>query len=209
MRKLGKAGLSQLTSLQQCYFAHEWSVDPRSISVIAKVFFSSCHERGIKKEFWVSVRNRTSNLRIPRSNALPLSHRLHGKKAITKLNTCSMLTNAMADDILLVSSNINEPSTRLLKKSNLYHHTIFFLLLFIIPFSFTATVAAICPGTFICLRKSSKRLRKCSGVFFVNDWVLYKNPDTLEINITRFWLKKRWKVSEYCSYHETRLIEMV
>ena len=156
------------------------------------------------------MRNRTSNLRIPRSNALPLSYRDSTVwKAITKLNRCSMLTNAMAHDILLVSSNINEPSTRLLKKSNLYHHTIFFLLLFIIPFSFTATVAAICPGTFICLRKSSKRLRKCSGVFFVNDWVLYKNPDTLEININRFWLKKRWKVSEYCSYHETRLIEMV
>ena len=171
-------------------------MDPRSISVIAKVFFSSCHERGIKKEFWVSVRNRTSNLRIPRSNALPLSYRDSTvRKAITKLNRCSMLTNAMAHDILLVSSNINEPSTRLLKKSNLYHHTIFFLLLFIIPFSFTATVAAICPGTFICLRKSSKRLRKCSGVF-VNDRVLYKNPDPLEINITRFWLKKRWKVSE-------------
>ena len=171
-------------------------MDPRSISVIAKVFFSSCHEREIKKEFWVSVRNRTSNLRIPRSNALPLSHRDSTvRKAITKLNTCSMLTNAMAHDILLVSSSINEPSTRLLKKSSLYHHTIFFLLLFIIPFSFTATVAAICPGTFICLRKSSKRLRKCSGVF-VNDRVLYKNPDTREINITRFWLKKRWKVSE-------------
>ena len=125
--------------------------------------------------------------------------RLHGEQShyevIPYVNTCSMLTNAMADDTLLVSPNINEPSTRLLKKSNLYHQTIFFLLLFIIPFSFTVTVAAICPGTFICLRKSSKRLRKCSGVF-VNDRVLYKNPDTLEINITRFWLKKRWKVSE-------------
>lgn len=134
-----------------------------------------------------------SNLK-PSGSALRCSttqpQRLHGEQShyevIPYVNTCSMLTNAMADDTLLVSSNINEPSTRLLKKSNLYHHTIFLS-------SLTATVAAICPGTFICLQKSSKRLRKCSGVF-VNDRVLYKNPDTLEINITRFWLKKTWKV---------------
>ena len=38
-------------------------------------YFSSCHERGTKKKFWVPMRNRTSDLRIPRSDALPLSHR--------------------------------------------------------------------------------------------------------------------------------------
>ena len=37
--------------------------------------FSSCHEHGTKKKFWVPIRNRTSDLRIPRSDALPLSHR--------------------------------------------------------------------------------------------------------------------------------------
>ena len=37
--------------------------------------FSSCHERGTKKIFWVPIRNRTSDLRIPRSDAPPLSHR--------------------------------------------------------------------------------------------------------------------------------------
>ena len=37
--------------------------------------FSSCHERGTKKKFWFPIRNRTSDLRIPRSDALPLSHR--------------------------------------------------------------------------------------------------------------------------------------
>ena len=44
--------------------------------------FSSCHERGTKKKLLrvrvrvrVSMRNRTSDLRIPRSDTLPLSHR--------------------------------------------------------------------------------------------------------------------------------------
>ena len=37
--------------------------------------FSSCHERGTKKKFLVPIRNRTSDLRITRSDALPLSHR--------------------------------------------------------------------------------------------------------------------------------------
>ena len=36
---------------------------------------SSCHKHGTKKKFWVPMRNRTSDLRIPRSDALPLSHR--------------------------------------------------------------------------------------------------------------------------------------
>ena len=36
-----------------------------------EMFFSSCHERGTKKKFWVLM---TSDLRVPRSDALPLSH---------------------------------------------------------------------------------------------------------------------------------------
>ena len=42
---------------------------------IKKDVFSSCHERGTKKKFWVPTKNRTSDLRIPGSDALPLSHR--------------------------------------------------------------------------------------------------------------------------------------
>ena len=38
------------------------------------VFFLSCHERGTKKKFWVTMRNQTSDLWILHSNALPLSH---------------------------------------------------------------------------------------------------------------------------------------
>ena len=37
--------------------------------------FSSCHEHGTEKQFWVPMRNRTSDLWIPLSDALPLSHR--------------------------------------------------------------------------------------------------------------------------------------
>lgn len=36
--------------------------------------FSSCHERETKKKFWVPRRIRTSDVRILRSDALPLSH---------------------------------------------------------------------------------------------------------------------------------------
>ena len=42
---------------------------------IKKDIFSSYHERGTRKKFWVPLRNRASDLRIPRSDALPLSHR--------------------------------------------------------------------------------------------------------------------------------------
>ena len=44
--------------------------------LFSKVYcFSSCHERETKRKFWVPMRNRTSDLHIPRSDALPLSHR--------------------------------------------------------------------------------------------------------------------------------------
>ena len=36
--------------------------------------FSSCQEYGAKKKFWVPMRNQTSDLRIPRFDAPPLSH---------------------------------------------------------------------------------------------------------------------------------------
>ena len=43
--------------------------------------FSSCHERGTKKKFWVLMRNRTSDLRIPHSDALTTDlQRLHGER---------------------------------------------------------------------------------------------------------------------------------
>ena len=37
--------------------------------------FSSWHERESKKTFWVPIKNRASEIRIPRSGALPLSHK--------------------------------------------------------------------------------------------------------------------------------------
>ena len=42
---------------------------------LMRKMFASYHERGLKKRFWVPVRNRTSDLRIPRFGALSLSHR--------------------------------------------------------------------------------------------------------------------------------------
>ena len=43
--------------------------------------FSSCHERGTKKKSWVLMRNRTSDLRIPHSDALTTDlQRLHGER---------------------------------------------------------------------------------------------------------------------------------
>ena len=58
-------------------------------------FFSSYHERGTKKKFWVPMRSRTSDLRIPRSDALPLSHRLYGELSdvLYQLNAWHRLNN--------------------------------------------------------------------------------------------------------------------
>ena len=42
---------------------------------IEKDIFASCHERGTKEKFWVPMRNRTSDLQIPRFVALLLIHR--------------------------------------------------------------------------------------------------------------------------------------
>ena len=43
---------------------------------IKERYFSSCHEHRTKKKIWVLMRNQTSDLWIPRSDALPLSHRV-------------------------------------------------------------------------------------------------------------------------------------
>ena len=47
----------------------------RNLCRIRDTYFSSCHERGTKNKFRAPVRNRTSDLLIPRSDALLLSHR--------------------------------------------------------------------------------------------------------------------------------------
>ena len=51
---------------------HGWQITP----FIGERYLSSCHERGTKRKLWVPRRNRTSDLWIQRSDALPLSHRL-------------------------------------------------------------------------------------------------------------------------------------
>lgn len=44
-------------------------------SSLMQLFYYSWQELGTKIEFWVTVRNRTSDLWFPRSDALPLNHR--------------------------------------------------------------------------------------------------------------------------------------
>ena len=62
-----------------------WSSDMWKQILCEKDFFSSCHERGTKKQFWVSMRNRTSDLRIPHSDALtPKPQRLHGERSLLR-----------------------------------------------------------------------------------------------------------------------------
>ena len=68
---------------------------------IEKVVISSCHERGAKKTFWVPIRNRTSDLRIPCSDALPQSRRDSMlSKAYYKVHiwhtSCILLRSAMS-----------------------------------------------------------------------------------------------------------------
>lgn len=53
-----------------------------------KMFFSPCHKRGTKKKIWVPVRNCTSDLWIPCSDAPPPSHSdSMVSKAIMKFKT--------------------------------------------------------------------------------------------------------------------------
>ena len=47
---------------------------------IEKDIFASCHERGMKEKFWVPMRNRISDLQIPRFVALLLSHGDYGER---------------------------------------------------------------------------------------------------------------------------------
>ena len=47
----------------------------RNLCRIRNIYFSSCLGRGTKNKFRVPARNRTSDLWIPRSDALLLSHR--------------------------------------------------------------------------------------------------------------------------------------
>ena len=68
---------------------------------IEKVVISSCHENGTKKTFWVTIRNRTSDLRIPCSDALPQSR---GDSMVSKAYykvhiwhaSCILLRSAMS-----------------------------------------------------------------------------------------------------------------
>ena len=48
--------------------------------------FLACHKHGSEEKFWVPMRNQTSDLWIPCSNALPLSHRdsMVSSRSITK-----------------------------------------------------------------------------------------------------------------------------
>ena len=55
-------------------------------------FFSSHHEHGTKKKFRVPMRNQTSDLWIPRSDALPLSHR---DSAVSKVYYKVHMTHVM------------------------------------------------------------------------------------------------------------------
>ena len=54
---------------------------------IEKDDFSSCHERGTKKKFWVPMRNQTSGLRIPHSDALPPLQHVKNRESENKVNT--------------------------------------------------------------------------------------------------------------------------
>ena len=67
---------SQENSRMIDYFFHVKATDEiASMIKLEKDVFSSCHEHGTKKRFRVPIRNRASDLRIPCSDALPLSHR--------------------------------------------------------------------------------------------------------------------------------------
>ena len=52
------------------------------------------------------------------------------------------------------------------------------------------------------------RLRTSSEIFG-NDRVLFKNPSIPRIKTSRFYLRKSWKVQEYCSLNFIRLLRVV
>ena len=56
-----------------------------------RYFFPPCHERGTKKKFWVSMRNRTSHLRIPRFDALITEPQgLHSERGLLRSSHISL-----------------------------------------------------------------------------------------------------------------------
>ena len=61
---------------------------PDSLYILEKDVFSSCHERGTKKKFWVPMRDRASDLQIPHSDALTTkTQRLHGERGWSSYDT--------------------------------------------------------------------------------------------------------------------------
>ena len=62
--------------------------------------FSSCHEHGTKKKFWVPMRNQTSDLQIPCSNALSLSHRDYSEGGL-------LWSSVWHTSCTLLGSNVN------------------------------------------------------------------------------------------------------
>ena len=71
--------------------------------------FPSCHERGTKKKFWVPKRNRISDLRIPRSDALPLSHRDSTVSEVYFLNEALRHSQILGDsEAARISSSITK-----------------------------------------------------------------------------------------------------
>ena len=62
--------------------------------------FSSCHEHGTKKKFWVSMRNQTSDLQIPCSNTLSLSHRDYSEGGL-------LWSSVWHTSCTLLGSNVN------------------------------------------------------------------------------------------------------
>ena len=61
---------------------------PDSLYILEKDVFSSCHERGTKKKFWIPMRDRTSDLQIPHSDALTTKpQRLHRERGWSSYDT--------------------------------------------------------------------------------------------------------------------------
>ena len=123
--------------------------------LIARKMFSSCHERGTKKKFWVPMRSRPSDLLIPRSHAPPLNYRdstvrmghyvVHMTRVV---HTASRISNV--DSVTFVDRN---------KRSCRYHLLLQF------------------PGN--CYRSLSKQISKCFPHAPFEYWasVIYRHTD--------------------------------
>ena len=76
------------------------------------MFFSSCQERGTKKEFWVPMRNWTSDLRIPREK-----YRKY-PRASSRMTIHPMLLEELQQIIVSLSKYFfNQPQDKTRKKS--------------------------------------------------------------------------------------------